>query len=116
MTSLCMRLKLVGRWLRRRLPGCTPQEASQVSRSELWPKVHDLIVRHVGEAKRPISPKTDFAADLGFDSLDSVELVLSLEEELGLEIPDEAMRNLKTVADLLDYLEGRMHGNRSIGG
>lgn len=58
--------------------------------------------------KRPdlVVPEASFKTDLGADSLDAVELVLALEEELGIEIPDEVAEHFNTVGDLTKYFEG----------
>lgn len=117
MTRWGMRLKLLNRWVIRRIPWHEPFTTLLTSRSELWPKVHDLVARQSGLPKPKISPNSHFVNDLGFDSLDSVELVLSLEQEFRLEIPDEDEEKLVTVADLLRYLEERLsYGKRPIGG
>lgn len=117
MAPLRVRLRLLGRWLGRRVPWREPSEPAPASRSELWPRLHDLIARQIEPQKHPIAPNSHFIKDLGFDSLDSIELVLSLEEEFGLDIDeDELLEKAQTVGDLLQSLEGRMnHGNRSSG-
>lgn len=109
MAPLVVRLRLLSRWLGRRVPWRQLSEPSPASRSQLWPRLHDLIARQIEPRKLPISPSSHFINDLGFDSLDSIEFVLSLEE-------DELMEKAQTVGDLLQYLEGRVnHGNRSSG-
>ena len=55
-----------------------------------------------------LTPEAKFIEDLGADSLDTVELVMALEEEFGLEIPDEDADKLKTVGDALEYLRSRV--------
>ncbi len=55
-----------------------------------------------------LTPDAKFIEDLGADSLDTVELVMALEEEFGLEIPDEDADKLKTVGDALEYLRSRV--------
>lgn len=117
MAPLRVRLRLLGRRLGRHIPWRKPFEPAPATRSELWPRLHDLIARQIDPKKDPIAPNSHFIKDLGFDSLDSIELVLSLEEEFGLDIDeDELLEKAQTVGDLLQYLEGRIHhGNRSSG-
>ncbi len=54
-----------------------------------------------------ITESTDIAEDLGADSLDVVELMMSIEEEFGIEISDEEARNFKTVGDVVSYIESK---------
>lgn len=68
-------------------------------------KVIQIIVDHLDVDTEKIQPKSSFIDDLGADSLDIVEIVMSFEEEFGIEIPDEDAEKLKTVQDVLDYLE-----------
>jgi acyl carrier protein len=55
-----------------------------------------------------IKPESDFANDLQADSLDTVELVMALEEEFDIEIPDEAAEKIKTVQDAVDYINDKV--------
>ena len=68
-------------------------------------KVHKLIEEQLGVEPERIKPEASFLEDLGADSLDIVELVMALEEEFDLEIPDEDTENLRTVQDVCNYLE-----------
>lgn len=68
-------------------------------------KVTKIIVDHLDVDADKVQPKSSFIEDLGADSLDIVEIVMSFEEEFGIEIPDEDAEKLKTVQDVLDYLE-----------
>ena len=71
---------------------------------DVFEKVKTLIVDQLDIDEEKISRKTTFE-DLDADSLDVVELVMSLEEEFDLEISDEAVENIKTVADIINYIE-----------
>ena len=62
-------------------------------------KVKDIIIDKLGAEEDKITEKASFMDDLGADSLDTVELIMELEEEFGLEIPDEEAEKLATVGD-----------------
>ena len=68
-------------------------------------KVIKMIAEQLGIPKEDCSPAAAFIEDLGADSLDTVELVMALEEEFGTEIPDEEAEKLKTVGDAIKYVE-----------
>ena len=64
----------------------------------------EIIAEQLQIDKAQIVPEASFMDDLGADSLDTVELVMSLEEELSVEIPDEQAENIRTVQDAIDFL------------
>ena len=68
-------------------------------------KVKDIIIDKLGAEEDKITEKASFMDDLGADSLDTVELIMELEEEFGLEIPDEEAEKLATVGDAGSYIE-----------
>ena len=68
-------------------------------------KVREIIVDQLGVDEKQVTDEAAFIDDLGADSLDTVELVMMIEEEFECEIPDEVAENLHTVQDMLDYLE-----------
>lgn len=68
-------------------------------------KIKDIIAEQLGVKKEEITEDASFIDDLGADSLDTVELVMALEEEYNLEIPDEDAEKLKTVGDAVNYIE-----------
>ncbi len=68
-------------------------------------QVTDLIVEQLGVSKEEAVVKASFIDDLGADSLDIVELVMSLEEEFDIEIPDEDAEKIQTIGDAIDYLK-----------
>ncbi len=68
------------------------------------PKVKDIIVEQLGVDPEKVKAEASFIDDLGADSLDIVELVMAMEEEFDLEIPDEDAEKLKTVNDVQTYL------------
>lgn len=68
-------------------------------------RVKDIIVEQLGVKPEQVTPEAKFIEDLGADSLDTVELVMALEEEFGHEIPDEEAEKLQTVGDVIRYIE-----------
>ena len=71
-------------------------------------KAKEKIASELEVSIEQLTPEAKFIEDLGADSLDTVELVMALEEEFGLEIPDEDADKLKTVGDALEYLRSRV--------
>jgi acyl carrier protein len=71
------------------------------------PKVKEVIVEQLGVDPERVKLEASFIDDLGADSLDIVELVMAMEEEFGIEIPDEDAEKLKTVADVSNYLSAK---------
>jgi acyl carrier protein len=68
-------------------------------------KVKELIVQQLGVNESEVVPEAKFIDDLGADSLDLVELVMALEDEYGIEIPDEDAEKIVTVGDALKYIK-----------
>lgn len=68
-------------------------------------KVRNIIAEQLGVKPEEVTPEAKFIEDLGADSLDTVELVMALEEEFGIEIPDEEAEKLVTVGDAAKYIE-----------
>ncbi|OGP93847.1 MAG: acyl carrier protein [Deltaproteobacteria bacterium RBG_16_54_18] len=71
-------------------------------------KVKELIVQQLGVSESEVVPEAKFIDDLGADSLDLVELVMALEDEYGIEIPDEDAEKIVTVGDALKYIQERI--------
>ena len=67
-------------------------------------KVKKIIVDQLGVDEAEVTPEAKFIDDLGADSLDTVELVMALEEEFGIEIPDEEAEKIGTVQDAIAYI------------
>ncbi|MDY7229928.1 acyl carrier protein [Hyalangium rubrum] len=67
-------------------------------------KVKSIIADQLGVSDEEIRPEASFIEDLGADSLDIVELVMAMEEEFEVEIPDEEAENIKTVGDAINYI------------
>jgi len=68
-------------------------------------RVKDIIVEQLGVKPEQVVPAAKFIEDLGADSLDTVELVMALEEEFGIEVPDEQAEKLQSVGDVIKYVE-----------
>lgn len=72
---------------------------------EIFEKVKELIVDQLDVDEELVTMETSIVEDLGADSLDLVDLVMELENEFGTEIPDEEIQNIKTVGDVVSYIE-----------
>ena len=70
-------------------------------------KVKEIIVDQLGVDEKQINSEASFIDDLGADSLDTVELVMALEEEFDIEIPDEDAEKIATVQNAVDYIKGQ---------
>lgn len=75
--------------------------------SNVEDRVKDIIAEQLGVDKAKVVPEASFVEDLGADSLDTVELVMALEEHFDTEIPDEDAQKLLTVKDAIDYVIAR---------
>ncbi len=76
-----------------------------MSSEEVFEKVKGIIVNQLGVADTAVTLEASFIDDLGADSLDIVELVMALEEEFDMEIPDEDAEKVVTVGDVVDYIK-----------
>ena len=72
--------------------------------SEIAQKVKQIIIDKLGVEESEVTPEASFTNDLGADSLDTVELVMALEEEFDCEIPDEEAEKITTVQLAIDYI------------
>ena len=68
-------------------------------------RVKDLVVEQLGVSQDQVTTQASFIDDLGADSLDTVELVMAFEEEFGIDIPDEDAEKIRTVGDVVGYIE-----------
>ena len=75
-----------------------------MSNDELVQKVKDLIAESLGVKKGDVVPAASFIDDLNADSLDIVELVMTIEKEFDIEIPDDEAEKIRTVQDAVDYI------------
>ena len=76
-----------------------------MSSEEIFEKVKAIIVEQLGVADTAVTLEASFIDDLGADSLDIVELVMALEEEFDIEIPDADAEKVVTVGDVVDYIK-----------
>lgn len=74
----------------------------------VFEKVQELIGSQLGIPEADITMESCLAADLGADSLDVVELLMAVEEEFGVAIPDEEVEKMTTVEDVVTYIEGKV--------
>lgn len=75
--------------------------------SAVGDKVKEIIAKQLGVKLEEVTPQATFIDDLGADSLDTVEIVMALEEEFKAEIPDEDAEKMKTVGEAIKYIEER---------
>ena len=76
-----------------------------MSDNTLADRISKIIVEQLGVNEDQVKPEAKFIEDLGADSLDTVELVMALEEEFGTEIPDEDAEKLQSVGDVIKFIE-----------
>lgn len=79
-----------------------------MSQQEIFDKVQKIVAEQLGVEAGEVKPEANFANDLGADSLDTVELVMALEEEFDIEIPDEAAEKILTVQQAVDYINDKV--------
>ncbi len=72
---------------------------------EMEEKIINLIAEKLGKKKETINTKSRLVEDLGADSLDVVELIMTFEDEFGVSLPDEDVSKLKTVGDIVEYIK-----------
>ena len=70
-------------------------------------KIKSIVVDQLGVDEDQVTEDASFVDDLGADSLDTVELIMAFEEELDIEIPDEDAQKIKTVKDVIEYIESK---------
>jgi acyl carrier protein len=75
-----------------------------MNEQEIFDQVKKVVVEQLGVSESEVSREASFVDDLGADSLDTVELVMALEEAFGIEIPDEDAEKIKTIGDTITYV------------
>jgi acyl carrier protein len=81
------------------------QESLSSSSTTIQQRVNDILAEQLGVEVNVLMPEANLVDDLGADSLDVVELVMALEEEFGVEIPDDAAETILTVGDAVKYID-----------
>ncbi len=71
----------------------------------MFEKIKKIVVDQLGVDESEVTPESSFIDDLGADSLDIVELIMALEDEFGLEIPDDVAEKITTVNDAVEYIK-----------
>ncbi|TAF10534.1 MAG: acyl carrier protein [Nostocales cyanobacterium] len=79
-----------------------------MSQADIFERVKKIIVEQLDAEPEKVVPNASFTDDLGADSLDIVELVMALEEEFEIEIPDEAAEKILTVQEVVDYINNNV--------
>ena len=94
------------------MPDCIqPKSGAYIKTNEMevlkmvFEKIRDIVVEQLDVDADKVTLSASITEDLGADSLDVVDLVMSLEEEFDMEIPDEAVENIKTIGDIVKYIE-----------
>lgn len=77
------------------------------STEEIAERVKSIIVDQLGVSMEEVTPEASFIEDLGADSLDIVELIMALEEEYDMEIPDEDAEKIQSVGDVITYIQSK---------
>ncbi len=99
------------RWIGSAVAQATRKARFQVKRrrtglaQDVFDKVKKIIVEQLSTEESEVTPEASFIEDLGADSLDIVELIMALEEEFGVEIPDEDAEKIATVGDAVKYIQ-----------
>ena len=79
-----------------------------LTKDEVYEKIKGVIVEQLGVSEEEVTMEASYTDDLGADSLDTVELVMALEEEFGTEIADEEAEKLTSVGKTVDYIAGHL--------
>ena len=78
-----------------------------MAKEEIFDKLKELVVDQLGVEEDEVTMEATMQDDLGADSLDLVDLVMSVEEEFGVKVADEDLENITTVGDIVNYIEER---------
>nr|QCI06597.1 Acyl carrier protein [Erythroglossum lusitanicum] len=81
--------------------------------SNIFEKVRNIVAQQLGVDKNQVTVEANFSSDLGADSLDTVELVMAIEEEFSIEIPDEDAAKIATLKQAVEYIEKAVNPNEN---
>ena len=84
-----------------------------MTQSNILTKVKKVVAEQLSVREEEINPESSFTNDLGADSLDLVELVMALEEDFDIEIPDEAAEKILTIQNAVDYISNKIAASTS---
>ena len=73
----------------------------------IFETIQDIISKQLGIEKSAILPESNLLTDLDADSIEAVEIIMTIEDEFGVEIPEDSIENIVTVQDLIDFIEGQ---------
>jgi acyl carrier protein len=88
----------------------TGKSERSLQMADIFEKVAKIIEEQLNISKDEIKLDSKFVEDLGADSLDIVELMMSLEEQFGIEIPDSEAEKMQTVGDVVEYIKSKLEG------
>lgn len=80
-----------------------------MTRKEIEERVNDILQEELGTPRDQLLPGASIEDDLGADSLDCVEVIMACEEDFGIEIEENDIDKVRTVKDMVDYIEGRLN-------
>ena len=83
-----------------------------MTKDDVSKKVMEIVAKQLEKDQKEVTPESSFANDLGADSLDTVELVMALEEEFETEIPDEEAEKIITVQDAVNFIAENMNSEK----
>nr|YP_009237376.1 acyl carrier protein [Wildemania schizophylla]AKS28423.1 acyl carrier protein [Wildemania schizophylla] len=76
---------------------------------EIFEKVQDIVAEQLGIEKKIVTREANFSSDLGADSLDTVELVMAIEEKFGIEIPDDDAEKISNLSEVVDFIQSKLN-------
>ena len=93
-----------------------PAGHHEIQQEQIRQRVIDIVCEHLAVNKDQVTDNTSFIEDIGADSLDIVELVMELEEEFDIQIPDEQAEKIKTVGEAVEYIKVAVKNKGADGG